>query len=169
MGLFDKLFKKEEAAAKMATEKDALYAPITGKYIALEEIEDNVFSAGVLGQGCGIVPEDNAVYAPVNGTISTVADTKHAIAIAADDGAEILIHVGLDTVAMNGNGFRPLVKVNQKVACGQKLLEFDIDKIKAAGYPTTTAFIITNSDDYSNIEIETGKSHQKTEKIGKVV
>lgn len=152
MGLFDKLRGKEKAV-EVSTEKNTLYLPIEGEVIPLEEIGDGVFSEGILGKGCGIKPKDEKVYAPVNGKITTVADTKHAVGVLSDDGVEVLIHVGMDTVDMNGNGFEILVKVGQKVQCGQALLKFSIDKIKTAGHPTTTAFIVTNSDDYSDIKV----------------
>lgn len=167
MGLFSKLFVKEETP-KVETVKGGLYAPITGNYIPLEEIKDGVFSEGVLGPGCGIEPAEEIVVAPCNGTVSTVAETKHAVGITSDDGAELLIHVGLDTVDMNGDGFTVKVKVGQKVTCGQTLLTFSFAKIKAAGHPTTTAFLVTNADDVGAPILETGKHFDKTEKFGQI-
>lgn len=162
MGLFDKLLGKEKTIA-VAAEKNVLYLPIEGEVIPLEEINDGVFSNAILGQGCGIKPKDEKVYSPVNGIVTTIADTKHAIGIMSDDGIETLIHVGMDTVEMNGTGFEVLVKLGQKVLCGQVLLTFSIDKIKAAGHPTTTAFIVTNSDDYPNLKIlQTGDMSKLT-------
>ena len=152
MGFFDKLLGKEPAM-EVATEPDTLYLPIKGEVIKLVDINDGVFSAGILGQGCGINPSEETVYAPANGTITTVADTKHAVGLMSEDGIEVLIHVGMDTVDMNGNGFSVLVKNGQKVKCGQPLLKFSMDKIKAAGHPTTTAFVVTNSDDFSDISV----------------
>ena len=150
MGLFDKLLGKDKAVT-IAAEKNTLYLPIEGEVIVLEEIGDGVFSEGILVKGCVIKPKDETVYAPVNGVITTVADTKHAVGIMSDGGIEVLIHVGMDTVDMNGSGFNVLVKPNQKVQCGQPLLKFSMDKISAAGHPTTTAFVITNSDELSNV------------------
>lgn len=162
MGLFDKLLGKEKII-EVATEKNTLYLPIEGEVIALEEIGDGVFSDGVLGKGCGIKPTEETVYAPVNGVITTVADTKHAVGLLSSDGVEILIHVGMDTVDMNGRGFEMLVKVDQKVQCGQPIMKFSMDQIKAADHPTTTAFIVTNSDDYSDIKVlQTGKMNKLT-------
>lgn len=163
MGLFDKFLGKEKAVEiiQVTTEKNTLYLPIEGEVIPLAEIGDGVFSDGVLGQGCGIQPKEEKVYAPVNGVVTNIADTKHAVGILSEDGIELLIHVGMDTVDMNGNGFEVLVKPDQKVRCGQPLLKFSLEKIKAAGHPATTAFIITNSDDYSEIKVlrtgDTGK------------
>ena len=168
MGLFDKLFKKAEAAPKIETEKGALYAPISGKFIPLEEIPDAVFSEGILGPGCGIEPEDGVCVAPADCTVTQVTDTKHAVGIMTEDGAEILIHVGMDTVEMKGDGFTCKVKEGDKVSCGQTLLTFDLNKIKAAGHPTTTAFVLTNPDDYPEFAIETGKEYKRTEKVGKL-
>lgn len=165
MGLFDKLFGKDKAIA-VTTEKNTLYLPIEGEVIALEEIGDGVFSEGILGKGCGIKPKDETAYAPVNGVVTTVADTKHAVGIMSDDGIEVLIHVGMDTVDMNGIGFDVLVKPDQKVQCGQPVLKFSMDKINAAGHPTTTAFVVTNSDEFSSIKLlQTGD----TEKLSAVI
>lgn len=157
MGLFDKLFKKEQAI-DVTTEKNTLYLPIEGEVISLEEIGDGVFSSEVLGKGCGIKPAEETVYAPANGTISSVAETKHAVGILTDDGVEVLIHVGMDTVDMNGEGFEVLVKPDQKVKCGQPMLKFSMSKIKAAGHPTTTAFVVTNTDDMGEVTVlKTGR------------
>lgn len=152
MGLFDKLFKKEQAI-EVTTEKNTLYLPIEGEVISLEEIGDDVFSSEVLGKGCGIKPAEETVYAPASGTISSVAETKHAVGIMTEDGVEVLIHVGMDTVDMNGEGFEVLVKPDQKVKCGQPMLKFSMSKIKAAGHPTTTAFVVTNTDDLGEVTV----------------
>lgn len=120
--MFEKLFKKKEAM------DNNLYAPIEGEYIELEKIPDKVFASGMIGTGCGIVPKGEKVTAPVNGEIIMVADTKHAIGIKSEMGAEILLHIGLETVAMNGEGFEVLVKVGDKIKVGQDLLRFDLKK-----------------------------------------
>ena len=143
--------------------KNMLYAPLAGKYIPLEEINDGVFSAGMLGQGCGVIPEGSTVFSPVNGEVVSIADSLHAIGIAGEDGAEVLIHIGLDTVAMKGKGFRPLVKVGDKVKAGQKVLAFDMAGIIAAGHPTTSAIIITNTDDCKLMDFKTGQSYEAGE------
>lgn len=154
MGLFSKLLgKPDNDAIDVVVEKGILYLPIEGEVIPLEAIGDGVFSQGILGKGCGINPSDETVYAPMNGTVTTVADTKHALGIMSDDGVEVLIHVGMDTVGMNGNGFSVLVKPDQKVKCGQPILTFSASKIKAADCPTTTAFVVTNSDDLGEVTV----------------
>ena len=174
--LAELLFYREKAEAapaqKAVTEGQAksvkVYAPITGKYIALEELPDEVFSQGFLGQGCGVEPEDNHVYAPIDGEIVQVAETKHAVGIQSPDGVEMLVHVGMDTVNMKGYGFDVKVNLGDKVKAGDLLMTFDADKIKEAGYPITTAIVITNSDECTEIAFNTGKSYTKAEEIGTV-
>lgn len=131
----------------------ALFAPLKGNIIKREEIPDETFASGVLGDGVGIEPENGEVVAPFDGEISTVTDTCHAVGISGPEGMEVLIHVGIDTVNMKGEGFKLLVSEGEKVKAGQKLLTFDIEKIKAAGYSTVTAVLLTNSDDYPDFTI----------------
>ena len=172
MGLFDKILAKAAPATEpsiaVETEPGTLYLPIEGEVITIQEIGDGVFSEQVLGKGCGIRPAEEKVYAPVNGKILNVAETKHAIGILSDDGIEVLIHVGMDTVDMNGKGFQVAVKEEQKVKCGDFLMSFDASAIKAAGHPTTTAFVVTNSDEYSAIEIVNIGAAQKLSPVIKV-
>ncbi len=129
----------------------AVLQPTKGRVIAREEIPDDTFAAGILGEGIGIDPEEGIVVAPFDGEISSVAESKHAIGIEGS-GMEVLIHVGIDTVGMNGDGFTPAVKEGDKVKAGQKLLTFDREKIKAAGHPDTVVVLLTNSDDVENVE-----------------
>lgn len=144
---------KQEAKAEVKVESGVVYAPIKGKAIALEEVNDGVFSAGMLGKGIGIEPAEGRAVSPVNGTISVVFDTKHAIGITSDEGIEVLIHIGLDTVQLNGEPFNVHVKVGDKVKVGDLLAEFDMDKIKEAGYKTVTPIIISNTDAYSDVKV----------------
>lgn len=119
-------------------------APLSGPVIPMEEIPDPVFSQGVLGQGVGIEPTGNVVVAPAEATVSTVmTDSKHACGLLLDNGVELLIHVGMDTVSMGGDGFQLHVKEGDRVRTGDQLITFDPEKIRAAGHPTTTAFVIT--------------------------
>ena len=174
--LVELLFYREKAEAAPAKKPAAtgeaknvtVRAPITGKYIALAELPDEVFSQGFLGQGCGVEPEDNHVYAPIDGEIVQIAETKHAVGIQSPEGAEVLIHVGMDTVNMQGYGFDVKVKLGDKVKAGDILMTFDAEKIKAAGYPITTAIVITNSDEFTEIAFDTGKSYTKAEEIGSI-
>ncbi len=123
-----------------------------GKIIPYTEIPDPTFAAGTLGQGVGIQPEDEFVYAPIDGEISSVAESKHAIGISGENDMEVLIHVGVDTVEMKGDGFEDFVKEGDKVKKGQKLMKFNREKIKAAGHPDTVVLLLTNSDDYENVK-----------------
>ena len=125
--------------------------PTPGKVIPYTEIPDPTFAAGTLGQGVGIEPETGVVYAPYDGEISSVAESRHAIGITGAEDQELLIHVGVDTVEMNGDGFNTLVNEGDQVKKGQKLMEFDIEKIKAAGHPDTVVVLLTNSDDYEDV------------------
>ena len=116
----------------------------------------------MLGDGVGIEPEIGEVVAPFDGEISSVAETRHAVGITGPGEMEVLIHVGIDTVKMNGEGFELLVREGETVKCGQKLIRFDIDKIKAAGYSSTTAVLLTNRDDYSAFQVvKSGKTEQR--------
>lgn len=149
---------KETAVKETAADK-ALYAPVKGNVIRRENIPDETFASGVLGDGVGIEPEEGIVTAPFDGEISTVAQTRHAVGILGPEGMEVLIHVGIDTVAMKGDGFEVFVAEGDKVKAGQKLLQFNISKIKEAGYSATTAVLLTNSEDYPGFKvIKTGKT-----------
>ena len=159
---------EKKAVAEGQAKNVKVYAPITGKYIALSELPDEVFSQGFLGQGCGVEPEDNHVYAPIDGEIVQVAETKHAVGIQSPDGVEVLVHVGMDTVNMKGYGFDVKVSLGDKVKAGDLLMTFDADKIKEAGYPLTTAIVITNSDECTEIAFSTGKNYTKAEEIGSI-
>lgn len=135
---------------KTASKEKEIKSPIAGKVIELSKIDDPVFSSGAMGNGVAIEPKDNKVYSPFNGTIQFIADTKHAIGLVSDDGIEVLIHVGMDTVKMNGRGFNVKTSVNSRVKEGDILLEFDIKAIEEEGYSTVTPVIITNSDAYKH-------------------
>lgn len=137
--------KKGEAATEV------IASPLKGEVKELSEVNDEAFSGGILGQGLAILPIEGKLYAPCNGEITTFFPTGHAIGISSENGAEILIHVGMDTVKLDGEGFTKKKNQGDKVKKGELLLEFDIDKIKGAGYDIITPMIITNSDDYSDV------------------
>lgn len=139
-----------EKEKEIYREPGEIKAPVRGTMIPLKEIGDGVFSEGVLGQGCGILPEEGYVYAPFNGTVVSVADTKHAIGLRSEDGIELLIHVGLETVTLQGEGFRTCVSEGDRVFCGQKLMEFEKEKIEEK-YTTVTSVIVINSGDYGTV------------------
>lgn len=156
----------EETAEEVMVDGTAkkLYAPVQGTIVPRNEIPDDTFAAGVLGDGVGIDPEEGVVVAPFDGEISSVTDTKHAIGITGPADMEVLIHVGVDTVNMKGDGFELLVEEGQKVKAGQKLMTFDIAKIKAAGYSPVAAVLLTNSDDYPEFKVvKTGKTQRLEE------
>ena len=145
-----------EAPATGAAPADGgqlLYAPVTGRIRALTRIKDPVFSSEVLGKGCAIEPSCGEVVAPADGIVKKIAKTHHAISLLCDNGLEVLIHVGMDTVEMQGKGFKALVKVGDKVKAGTPLLKVDLDAIRAAGHPTATAIIVTNGDDMGELKM----------------
>ncbi|MCB5951376.1 beta-glucoside-specific PTS transporter subunit IIABC [Enterococcus sp. BWT-B8] len=156
-GQEDKRIKKEIAANEekpsVVSEKITVFSPMSGKLLSLEKVDDPVFSSGSMGQGVAILPSEGRVIAPVSGTVTLLFPTNHAIGIVSEEGAEILIHIGMDTVELNGEGFTPLVKQGDKVVLGQELLLFDEQFIKAHKKSTVTPIVITNSTDYHNIEI----------------
>lgn len=134
---------------------EVLSAPMNGEAVSLEQVEDEVFSSGMMGQGAAILPSDGAVCAPVNGEVTMVMESGHAIGLTSEQGAEVLIHVGIDTVNMNGEGFTTHVKQGDQVKVGDLLLEADLEAIKEANYPTDTMVIVTNTPDYSAVELMT--------------
>ena len=146
--------KKGRETAEKITFPASLGAVSKGQYIQMKEIPDEIFSAGVLGICCGIEPEEGKVYAPIGGKVSQVADTLHAVGIEAG-GMELLIHVGIDTVDMNGRGFHAAVKEGQIVKKGDLLLEMDLEMIHNEGHPSVVVMAVTNSGDYASVE-ETG-------------
>lgn len=136
-------------------------APVSGKVICREDIPDETFASGIMGEGVGIKPEEEIIVPPFDGEITSVVDTGHAVGLTSSDGVELLIHVGVDTVKMQGDGFQVFVTEGQKVKTGEKLLKFDRDKIRKAGYSDTTAVLVTNSDDYSSVKTVAENVKQK--------
>ncbi len=134
-------------------EAGTVLAPVKGTVVPQDKIPDETFATGVLGAGVGIEPEDETVYAPFDGQISSVAESKHAIGLTGPNDMEVLIHVGVDTVAMNGEGFEPLVKEGDTVKVGQPILKFSNDAIKAANHPNIVVVLLTNSDDFSKVNV----------------
>ena len=130
-----------------------LKSPITGQVVALSEVPDETFSAGILGLGAAIIPAEGKVYSPVDGEISSTVDSRHAVGIQADSGAEILIHIGLDTVQLQGEGFTYHIEEGQKVRTGDLLISCDLDFIKKKGYNTITPVLVSNADDYQEVKV----------------
>ena len=155
--------KIEEGQPILNMGVNAIKSPISGKVIELEKVDDPVFSSGAMGKGIAIEPMDNKVYAPFNGTIEFIAETKHAIGLLSEDGVEVLIQVGMDTVKMQGRGFNVKTSVNSKIKAGELLLEFDRNAIEKEGYSLITPVVITNADNYEdnvlciNEEVKNGR------------
>lgn len=155
---------KEETKEVKSTklEKEVVVSPIKGEVLNLSDIEDAAFSSGVLGQGVAIIPSDGKVVAPVNGVVTTLFPSLHAIGILSDEGVEVLIHIGLNTVQLEGRGFEACIKQGDRITKGQTILKFDIDVIKEAGYSVVTPIVVTNSSQFldvvqtesKNIELE---------------
>ena len=153
--------KTEAPAAATKTEAPAaattvVNAPVAGHVISLDETGDPVFASRALGEGVGIQPADSEVVAPVSGVLQTVAETGHAFGIKTDDGVEVLVHVGIDTVKMNGEGFNVKVKANEHVNAGDTLVVVDFDKVKEAGYSTTTLMTVLNTVAFASVAPKTG-------------
>lgn len=130
-----------------------LSAHLNGTIIPLEEVKDEAFSSGILGKGIAIEPTDGKLYAPCNGKVDTVFDTGHAINLVSEDGCEVLLHIGIDTVKLGGKFFEVHISNGQKIHKGDLLISFNINEIKKAGFKTTTPLIICNTDDYNEIEV----------------
>ncbi len=143
------LFSRKDNTLKIVAQQ-------SGKAISIEEVPDPVFSGKVLGDGVGIVPSSGEVLSPVSGTVAQVAHTMHALGIESDDGLEILVHLGIDTVKLNGEGFTCHVEVGQHVNAGDKLMDMDLDFIQSKGLSTISPCIITNLDAVKNLEIFAG-------------
>ena len=134
-------------------EPDTVYSPLSGNAIALENVNDPTFASGALGKGVAVVPSEGKVYAPFDGTLDLLYDTKHALGMTSSDGIELLVHVGLNTVELDGKYYTAHAKSGDTIKKGQLLLEFDISKIKEAGYDITTPVIVTNADNYKEAAV----------------
>ena len=154
----------QTSAADQVSSGEEIKSPMNGTVIPLSEVPDAVFSSEMLGKGFGVEPSEGKAYAPVDGEVTTVFDTKHAIGLMSKHGVELLIHIGMDTVKLNGKGFDVKVKTGDQVKAGDLLAEFDMDLIKGEGYPVTTAVVVTNTDDCEEIgEVRIGAATKDTE------
>jgi len=135
-----KIFKKKKLDSNV-------YSPVNGTCIDLKDVKDEIFSSKMLGEGYAFILEDGTIYAPCDATIELIAKTKHAIGLNANNGVQLLIHCGLDTVNLNGEGFQTLVKEGQKVCCGDPLLKIDMDFMTSKNIDLTTPMVITNGSD----------------------
>ncbi|MCI9355372.1 MAG: PTS transporter subunit EIIC [Firmicutes bacterium] len=158
------MINKKELNKSIQTEK-TIYSPLRGKMIPLNEVADEVFSSGALGQGVAVIPETSEVYAPVDGEVVLVADTKHALAFNSNNGMEVMIHMGLDTVKLDGKYFDIKVKVGEKVKKGDLIARVDFEKIKEEGYPIVTPVLVLNSDSFTEIQAESPKFVTEKDKL----
>ena len=148
MGLFDRFKKTQDKPASNVTE---ILAPVDGELVQLSETNEPVFGSEMMGKGCAINPTSSTVISPISGKVSVVM--PHAVGIIADNGVEVMVHVGIDTVEMKGDGFSPKVKEGDKVKKGDLLLEMDLDKIAAAAHPAVVITVVTNTDDFKDVEV----------------
>lgn len=149
--MFDFFKKKTKEYA------DVIVAPLKGEAIESSAVNDPTFAEEMLGKGMAIKPAEGKVYAPFDGTVAMVFDTKHAVSLVSDKGTEVLIHVGLDTVMLKGEHYTAHVESGASVKTGDLLLEFDMEAIAAAGYDTVTPVVVCNADDYKDVIRTTGK------------
>lgn len=162
----EKVQKKEtaETITKSDSESESplLFSPLEGTAIPMAQVKDETFAAEVLGKGVAVIPEKGQVKAPCNAVVETVFDTKHAIGLKADNGAELLIHIGVNTVELGGKYYETHVSEGDHVKAGQLLITFDMDRIKEEGYDVTTPLIVTNTDEYQDVKVlKTGKVDYK--------
>lgn len=149
MGFFKKLF---------GSAMDEVYAPVAGEAVPISQVSDPTFGEEILGKGVAFLPTEGKIFAPCDATVDLMFDTGHAVSLVADHGAEILIHVGLDTVKLKGEHYTVHAKNGDKVKKGDLLIEFDVAAISAAGYDVITPMVICNTPNYSKVEVHTGKA-----------
>ena len=159
--MFDSLKKMFEKNAKTISFK----AVEDGRTIPMDEVNDQTFAQELLGPGIAIVPSNGTVVSPINGTIATVMDTKHAVCIQGEDGLELIVHAGLDTVELNGKYYQTYKEIGDQVKAGDVLLEFDLEEITKAGYDVTTPIVITNLGDYKITKCLTGQQVKAGEEV----
>lgn len=140
------LFKKQKPGSTSEKEVFVIRSPLSGRAVPIEEVPDPTFADKILGNGIAIIPDCGVLCAPADGVIDSVPDTFHAVMMTVDCGAELLMHIGIDTVELKGQHYRALVSAGDRVTSGQPLIEFERDAIAAAGYETVTPVIVTNSN-----------------------
>lgn len=155
---FERAEETAPSPAAAASRPGIVCAPVSGEMVSRTDIPDETFASGVLGEGVGIHPAESRVAAPFNGTVSSVADSGHAVGITSPEGLEVLIHIGIDTVDMGGKGFTTKVKEGDTVIAGQELISFDRKAIEAAGHPDIVVVLLTNSEDFEKVEVSPAKT-----------
>lgn len=148
-----------EIDSEPATKAEVIpvFAPVGGKVVPLADVDDGVFSAEILGKGIAIEPNDGTIYAPFDGTITTVAETRHAVGLTSNEGVDLLIHIGIDTVNLKGQHFTVLTREGARVKKGDKLIQFNLEQIKKAGYKTITPIVVGNSENYREVRGKLGE------------
>lgn len=161
------LYKEEKQSEEetFQCEKNAVYSPVKGQAIPMTEVNDPTFASELLGKGMAVIAEEGAVYAPFDGTVQLVVGTKHAVGLSNDNGLEVLVHVGLNTVELNGKFFEVHVEAGQAVKAGQKLLSFDMEALKAAGYDLTVPVIVSNTNDFAEVNMEAAGAVNVLDKV----
>lgn len=146
-------------------DKKQILAPAAGKVIPMSQVADPTFSQEILGKGVAIIPSEGRFVAPVSGEVAVMFETKHAVSIKGDNGAELIVHIGLDTVNLKGQYYKAHVRQGEKVKAGDLLVEVDLEKVKAAGYDVTTPVIICNTPAYPNMVCHTGMDVKAMEPV----
>lgn len=159
----------EEKKAGSILNQSQIASPLRGKVLPLEQMKDDAFASGVLGKGAAVLPEEGKLYAPADGEITTLFPTLHALGMMTKDGVELLIHIGLDTVQLNGEGFKAHISQGDQVKKGQLLIEFDIDFLEKKGYCLETPVLVTNSDDFLEVAVVAGAHADPGETLLKVL
>ena len=164
MKLFNNLFKKESDGSELQ-----IQAFLEGEIVPLNKVPDQLFSQKILGPGIAMMPSNTVLMSPVDGTVAVVMEkTRHSCCIRSERGVEIMLHIGVNTVEMNGSGFELIVKKDQKVKAGDPLIRFSPEKILEAGYPLVTSMIVTNMGEFHHISFEKVKIAGKGSVIGKL-
>mgnify|MGYP002649331276 CR=1 FL=1 len=157
------MFKKLFGGNKSNDTNVEVFAPISGEYVAIEDIPDPVFAQKMMGDGFAVEPANGNIVSPVSGTVSSIFPTKHALGLVTEAGLEVLVHIGLDTVSLEGKPFTVHVSEGQKVAAGDLLVTADLDAIREAGRKTSTVVVFTNGDVLKSVKLEqTGSLAAKT-------
>ena len=161
----EEISEEEKEIEEVANvELEEIFSPLVGEVVSLSELKDEAFASELLGKGVAVKPTKGVITAPSNATVSAIFPTNHAIGLVLDNGVELLIHVGMDTVNLGGKHFESYVKQDDKVQKGDKLISFDIEKIKADGYDVTTPVVVTNTKSYLDV-LETSEKYVDNNKV----
>lgn len=154
MGFFDKLFGSKQAAAKEVK----VYSPLSGEIVNIEDVPDVVFSEKIVGDGVAIRPNSDTIVAPVNGTIGKIFETNHAFSIESEEGVELFVHFGIDTVELKGEGFTRVAQEGQSVKVGDPIIKFDLELLEGKAKSVLTPVVISNMDEISNLDKKVGQA-----------